>query len=152
MLNNVGYTFGATWDNASVAMDPNTLTTMRTASSLILLTQDHELNLLRDVRSQGGQIVYNGPPVTRTWSDAVAPNHAMYFAEDGEQCRVRFMHLSTPIALTRESGLVTDIDPKYNATCKTADINICIAENIRANLDYGVLTFLCECCLAIALA
>lgn len=143
MLNNVGYTFGAGWDNFSVVQDPTTLATVRTAASLILLTQEHELSMLRTVRSHGGVMLYNGPPVTRTWSESVgSSNWAMHFAEDGQQCRVRFMHLSTPIALTRESGLVTDIDPKYNDTCKNSDLNKCLAQNIIANLDYGVLPFL----------
>lgn len=143
MLNNVGYTFGAGWDNFSVVQDPTTLATVRTVASLILLTQEHELSMLRTVRSHGGVMLYNGPPVTRTWSEAVGSSSwAMHFAEDGQQCRVRFMHLSTPIALTRESGLVTDIDPKYNDTCKTSDVNTCLAQNIIANLDYGVLPFL----------
>lgn len=146
MLNNVGYTFdtsGELWDNASVVMDPSTLTATRRAASLILLTQEHELNMLRKVRTHGGMMVYNGPPVTRSWTNAVNSDWAMYFAEDGEQCRVRFLHLSTPIALTRYSGGDTDVDPKYNATCKgTSDVSTCIAANILANLDYGVLPFL----------
>eukprot|EP01043_Picozoa_sp_COSAG02_P061135 COSAG02_NODE_8146_length_2690_cov_3.119259_1_plen_740_part_00 len=146
MLNNVGYTFDASgelWDNVSVVMDPSTLTATRRAASLILLTQEHELSMLQKVRSHGGMMVYNGPPVTRSWTNAVNSDWAMYFAEDGEQCRVRFLHLSTPIALTRYSGGDTDIDPKYNATCKgTSDVSTCIAANILANLDYGVLPFL----------
>ena len=139
MLNNVGYTFeSGTWDNVSVVMDSTTLTAVRPAASLILLTQEHEISMLRTTRENGGMIIYNGPPVTKTWSDTVGSSDAMYFAEDGEQCRVRFLHLSTPIALTRYSGGDTDIDPKYNATCAgTSDVSTCIAANIIANLDYG---------------
>ena len=144
MLNNVGFTFGSDWDNVSVAMDPTTLTATRQATSLILATQPHEISILRKVRSRGGVILYNGAPVTTSWARAFKPADAMYFAEDGEQCRVRFLHLSTPIALTRYSGGDSDIDPKYNATCAgTSDVSTCLAANIIANLDYGVLPFLC---------
>ena len=113
MLNNVGFTFGSDWDNVSVAMDPTTLTATRQATSLILATQPHEISILRKVRERGGVILYNGAPVTTSWARAFKPTDAMYFAEDGEQCRVRFLHLSTPIALTRYSGGDSDIDPKY---------------------------------------
>ena len=144
MLNNVGFTFGSDWDNVSVAMDPTTLTATRQATSLILATQPHEISILRKVRERGGVILYNGAPVTTSWARAFKPADAMYFAEDGEQCRVRFLHLSTPIALTRYSGGDSDIDPKYNATCAgTSDVSTCLAANIIANLDYGVLPFLC---------
>ena len=144
MLNNVGFTFGSDWDNVSVAMDPTTLTATRQATSLILATQPHEISMLRKVRERGGVILYNGAPVTTSWARAFKPADAMYFAEDGEQCRVRFLHLSTPIALTRYSGGDSDIDPKYNATCAgTSDVSTCLAANIIANLDYGVLPFLC---------
>eukprot|EP01046_Picozoa_sp_COSAG06_P035128 COSAG06_NODE_3741_length_4955_cov_47.397309_6_plen_221_part_00 len=144
MLNNVGFTFGSDWDNVSVAMDQTTLTATRQATSLILATQPHEISILQKVRSRGGVILYNGAPVTTSWARAFKPADAMYFAEDGEQCRVRFLHLSTPIALTRYSGGDSDIDPKYNATCAgTSDVSTCLAANIIANLDYGVLPFLC---------
>ena len=113
MLNNVGFTFGSDWDNVSVSMDPTTLTATRQATSLILATQPHEISILRKVRERGGVILYNGAPVTTSWARAFKPTDAMYFAEDGEQCRVRFLHLSTPIALTRYSGGDSDIDPKY---------------------------------------
>ena len=113
MLNNVGFTFGSDWDNVSVSMDPTTLTATRQATSLILATQPHEISILRKVRERGGVILYNGAPVTTSWARAFKPADAMYFAEDGEQCRVRFLHLSTPIALTRYSGGDSDIDPKY---------------------------------------
>jgi hypothetical protein len=53
---------------------------------------------------------------------------------------VRFNHLSTPMALTRFGGGSEDVDPKYQKTCKgTSDVAKCIAANIIANLDYGVL-------------
>ena len=36
------------------------------------------------------------------------------------------------------------LQPRYNATCAgTSDVSTCLAANIIANLDYGVLPFLC---------
>jgi hypothetical protein len=154
MLNDAGYTFDPAywgdpfepfnnWDGVSVVVEPRTLEAVRGAQSLVLLTQQHELAMLRRTRQRGGTMLYNGAPITRTWVDAVASGDAMYFAETGEQCRARFMHLSTPIALTRDSSQTSDLDPKYQETChNTKDVAACLSANIIANLDYGVLSFL----------
>ena len=154
MLNSVGYTFDAgywasppryfdNWDSRSVVVDPTTLAAVRGAASLILLGQEHEIAMVKRVRERGGVIIFNGAPITKTWYDTFKPSDVIHFFEDGEQCRARFNHLSTPIGFLRGDGQTDDDNPKYADTCSsTKPMATCIGQNILANLDYGVLSFL----------
>jgi hypothetical protein len=131
------------WDNFSVVVDTKSRSAIHGAKNLVLITQSHEVEMLKRLRKVGSNMIYNGAPITRTWSDTFRLSDSMYFAETSEQCRVRFMHLSTPIALTRDTSQSSDSDPKYQATCTgTTGKTACVAANILANLDFGVLSFL----------
>jgi hypothetical protein len=132
------------WDNFSVVHDASTRSALYGAANLILLTQSHEIKMLQRLLKAGGGMVYNGAPATKSWTQAFRASDALYVAETGEQCRVRFQHLSTPIALTKDMSQTNDVDPKYQATCNgTHDVTTCVSDNVIANLDFGVLS--CEC-------
>ena len=61
------YLHRAPWDNRSVFLDTQTLAVKHVVSSLVLLTNQNEMDLAELVASKGGTIVYNGAPHTRSW-------------------------------------------------------------------------------------
>jgi hypothetical protein len=64
------YTYSSsTWDNRTVFLDPDTLAVSAVASSLVLLTNDHEIELAKIVAKHGGHMVTNGAPMTKSWID-----------------------------------------------------------------------------------
>jgi hypothetical protein len=69
------------WDNHSVIIDANTRSATHGAMSLVLATQPHEVQMLQTLRNASANMVYNGAPWTRTWSETFRPSDAMYLAE-----------------------------------------------------------------------
>ena len=122
-------------------------------SSLVLLTNDHEIKLAQYVASQGGKMVCNGAPQTRSWyQNAVAspipPNSE---TENGNAWRAMHTQLFTPIALNRYGGNVRDEDPRYNYTNEFPHDEVrrihymmqpCIS--VHDHLDFGVLSMGCK--------
>ena len=78
---NYAYTYlhKARWDNRSVILRPGTLEVAAVVSSLVLLTNAHELALAKFVADRGGKMVCNGAPHTRSWyqqavASSIPPN------------------------------------------------------------------------------
>ena len=69
------------WDNYSVVVDPKTRSALHGAMSLVMATHEHEVQMLQRLRGASATMIYNGAPLTRTWSQTFKPSDAMYFAE-----------------------------------------------------------------------
>lgn len=94
-------------------LDQTTKAATALIGSVPLLSQHHELSLIQKVRDAKGAMTFNGHPMTRT-TRAFAQQASggsrlaggrggasLHFLEDSEECRMRFSHLHTPIALLR---------------------------------------------------
>jgi hypothetical protein len=138
------YTFGDnTWDNHSALLDPTSKAVAQKMGSICLLTQEHEMLLMKMIKDNNGSMVFNSQPTTRTLRRyGVRGQRAggqgganLHFLEDSEETRVQFAHLFTPLTLNRYGAQVRDLDPKYNGTCENAtDLTKCTGGNIMDNL------------------
>jgi hypothetical protein len=146
------YTYHAPWDNRTAWLDPKTLAVQDgpLPSNLVLLTNEHELELARLLDDKGAFMVMNGAPQTRSWFrnalTATAPT--INENENGEMWRALHVQLYTPVMLTRYGGNKHDPDPKYNYTKEcpgpsTAERKVCFSDLCRCfsdHLDYGTLS------------
>jgi len=130
------------WDNRTAFLDPQTLAVARVASSLVLLTNEHELKLAKIVAKHGGHMVTNGiqprlwrhngllpchrmlmchcrcagAPMTRSWIEYSVGAASPPIGENENGCSWRSLHvqLFTPLMLNRYDGNTYDEDPLYN--------------------------------------
>ena len=143
------YLHRARWDNRSVFLDKKTLEVKHLVSSLVLLTNQNEINLAKLVASKGGTMVCNGAPHTRSWyqmaeASAIPPNSEN---ENSNAHRAGHTQLFTPICLNRYGGNLRDEDPRYNysdafphdpAQRLQFMLDPCIS--VHDHLDFGVLS------------
>jgi hypothetical protein len=166
MAEGTSYTFNA-WDNHSAILDPTTKAVTQTMGSIPLLIQHHAIKLMQIIKSQGGAVICNGQPLTRTVREWAAQGQKaggrgganLHFIENSEsEARRMHTHLFTPISLTRYGGDLYDLDPLYNNTCAVGrdafygghgqglggsfKLSPCVGANIADHLDYGVVSFL----------
>ena len=148
------FTFSA-HDGYSAVLDPAYKNVSRLIGHVALLSQQHEIRLIQKVRGRNGSMVFNGAPSTQTTrafaqqgegGNRVAGGRggaSLHFVEDSQECRVRWTHLHTPIALLRFGGQKHDEDPKYDGTCPpNATLTYCMGKNVYDHLDFGVLPYL----------
>jgi hypothetical protein len=146
----VAYTFSE-YDNHSAMLDPVTKAAAKPMGSICLLTQEHEILLMKMIKANNGSMVFNSQPTTRTVREYGMQGQQaggqgganLHFLEDSEETRVQFSHLFTPLTLNRFGAQIHDLDPKYNNTCKNkSDVAACTGANVMDNLDYGVASYL----------
>ena len=154
------YTFSA-WDRFSGTIYPASKNVMRAMGSIVLMTQEHEINLINMLRDQNRSLIANGQPATRTLREALrvgatgsmagGPGGAsLHFREDSPpQAGATHTHLFTPMTLNRYGGQRMDLDPECNAFCDGTDggsrgfmNSVCVGRNIGDSLDFGTTTFL----------
>ena len=95
----------AVWDNRTAFLDPKTKSIVGDLlpSSLVLLTNAHEIALHKRVASHGGHMVTNGAPWTRSWIDYSVHAQSPPIAENENSNAWRALHvqLFTPLMLNR---------------------------------------------------
>jgi hypothetical protein len=104
------------WDSRTAFLNPYTKAVEAVASSLVLLTNDHEMKLARTLASKGGHMVTNGSPQTRSWIQMSVDSPLPPIAENENSIAWRALHsqLFTPLMLNRYAGNPRDLDPRYN--------------------------------------
>ena len=111
------YTYSnTTWDGRTAFLNPASKAVETVASSLTLLTNEHEMKLARTLASKGGHMVTNGAPHTRSWVQMSVESPLPPIAENENSNAWRALHsqLFTPLMLNRYDGNSRDQDPRYD--------------------------------------
>ena len=99
-----------------VWLDPVTLAVQDgpLPASMVLLTNNFEIELAQMLDGRGGVMICNGAPQTRSWYQNAlrARNPTINENENGEMWRALHVQMYTPMMLTRYGGNKHDPDPK----------------------------------------
>ncbi|MCD6360116.1 MAG: hypothetical protein J7M38_04565 [Armatimonadetes bacterium] len=89
------YVYDTVWDGVSVTVDRDTHRVVRKFTSVPLITQPLRLEMVRYIRRQGGFLMANGQPATRTMHN----EKIVRFVETGSYSAVDGTHLECPLGL-----------------------------------------------------
>jgi hypothetical protein len=87
--------YGEPWDGVTALIDPNTHAVARKISSVTLLMQPLQLDIIHYIRGKGLYLMGNGQAFTRT----MQREKIVYFTECGTYSALSNSHLGTPLGL-----------------------------------------------------